>query len=307
MGRRGRRGALVFAAVALAAAAVSASAWAGTGTLNLRYTSTTTNWGDLPGREGQSTYDPCFGSERLVGMGGWAGESTMIAPFESQFKLGKVFFVSLRPENQYAGPPNPDSTHEVLDNLFKQSNSIDLGEATICATSAGTPEYPKETKRAKADERTTVKVDCPNGTAVLSGGGSVSGPFKKQRLVGTIPFDDNLDIDTTPDDGWKAIVDNVGRRDRRAKAYAICGNIASLNYVSSNFEVVEHSRRNYQLACPGGQYVLGGGVTPGVDFGKAKLVASRFRPAASPSVWISEVDNLSNADRVGTVHAICHT
>ena len=66
-------------------------------------------------------------------------------------------------------------------------------------------------------------------------------------------------------------------------------------------------RRNYELDCPGGQYVLGGGVMPGVGFGKAKLVASRFTPGATPSSWITAVDNLSNADRVGTSFAICHT
>jgi hypothetical protein len=304
---RGRAAGLITAALAIACCLYSASASAGTGTLNLRYTSTTTNWTELPGRYSQDTYDPCDGAERLVGLGAWVGESVLPPPYESQFKVGKVFNVSIRPTNESPGAPSPDANHQVADNLFKASNSIDLGEDTICAASAGQPVYPSAKKDSKAGKRTTVKVDCPNGTAVLSGGGSANGPFKSQRLVETAPFDDKIDLDTTPDDGWRAAVDNVSKKDHKAKVFAICGNIASLHYDESSFEVVQHTRRNYQLACPVGEYVLGGGVTPGVGFGKTKLVASRYPPVAGPSSWITEVDNLSNSDRVGTNYVICHT
>jgi hypothetical protein len=304
--RRGRTAGLIAAAVATAGCLLSASAGAGTGTLNLRYTSSTTTWIELPGRDSQDTYQPCFGAESLVGIGAWVGESVLPPPYETQFKVGKVFNVAIRPTNEGPGAPNPDANHQVTDNLFKQDHDIDFGEDTICAASAGQPVYPSAKKDSKAGKRTTVKVDCPNGTAVLSGGGSANGPFKSQRLVETAPFDDKLDLDTTPDDGWRAAVDNVSKKDRKAKVFAICGNIASLHYDESNFEVVQHTRRNYQLACPGGEYVLGGGVTPGVGFGKTTLVASRYEPVAGPSSWITEVDNLSNSDRVGTIYVICH-
>ena len=290
----------------MAACLWSAPAGAGTGALSLSYTGSTTSWTELPGRESQDTYQPCSGAERLVGIGAWVGESALSAPYESQFKLGKVFNVAIRPTDEVPGAPNPDANHQVADQLFKQDHNIDLGEATICATGAGQPEYPSAKKESKAGKRTTVKVDCPNGTAVLSGGGAGNGPFKSQRLVATAPFDDD-DIDTNADDGWRASVDNVSNKDRSAKVFAICGNIASLAYDQSNFEVTDRARRNYQLDCPPGQFVLGGGVTPGIGFGKTKLVASRYEPGAGPSTWITEVDNLSHSDEVGTTYVICHT
>ena len=61
------------------------------------------------------------------------------------------------------------------------------------------------------------------------------------------------------------------------------------------------------MDCQPGQYILGGGVTHDIEFGQARLVASRFPAGFGPAAWITEVDNLSGHRADTRTFAICHT
>src|SRR5215212_3034465 len=304
---RGRRAWILIGVLVTSLTLLTGSASAGTvyGDLQLRYESTGTNWSQLPGREAQSAYDPCFGPERLVGVGAWVAESTLLSPWESTFKLGKAWNASIRPINEATEPPKPDSSHQVADTLFKTPHNMRLTENTICAESTLQPTYPSAKRMSPGRERTTVKAGCTGGTHVLSGGGAGSGPFKSQRLVESAPVDSD-DAGTKPDDGWRVAVDNMTNKRRSAKAYAICADVQGLSYESAPFTEQDHFRVHRQVGCPSGEYVAGGGLRQQVPYGKAKLVASRFLPVTLDA-WIIELDNVSAAQSTGRTFAICHS
>jgi hypothetical protein len=150
-----------------------------------------------------------------------------------------------------------------------------------------------------------VKVACGGNKEVLSGGGHATGPFRSQRLVSSAPFDSG-DPGSKPDDGWRVTVDNLKGERRKAKAYAICGNVPGLSYLSNDFKAKKRSRKHVELDCPVGEYALGGGVTHATRFRKATLVASRAAPFPSFVSWLTEVDNLSRKRSTGRTFAICH-
>ena len=298
---------MVVGALVTSLAVSSGSASAGTvvGDLELTYEQTGTSWSQTPGRASQGAYDPCFGAQRLVGVGAWVGESTLMSPWESAFELGKAWNASIGVIDEATEPPKPDSARQVADTLF-ETPDVTLRENTTCAESVSQPSYPRAKKASPGGERTTVKAACTGGTHVLSGGGAAPGPFKSQRLVESAPFDSN-DAGTKPDDGWRVAVDNMKNKRRSAKAFAICADISGLSYESTEFMDQDFFRVHRQVNCPSSEFVLGGGLRQQVPYGKAKLVASRYLPATFDA-WIIELDNTSStAPSVGRAFAICHS
>jgi hypothetical protein len=299
---------LVAAVLMLAFMALPASAGAGGvtwGQLGLTYTGTTTNWPAFPGRASQTTYDPCEAPGWLAGIGAWVGESVPSVPNYSDFPLGKAFNVSIRPFELVPGAPTPDSTKQIAENRFAADpTNFTMGESTVCTEDAQGLRYPSAVKPSAKRSRTTAKVACPGGRHVLSGGVAASGPFRSQRMVASAPYDSG-DAGDEPDDGWKASVDNLSRKRRKVKAYAICTSSDGLSYVSTDFTAMTKSRSHVEPACAGG-FVVGGGVTHGIPYRKATLVASRV-PIPWPAMkWAIEVDNLSQNDAQGRAFAICH-
>jgi hypothetical protein len=293
-------------AAGLVCAVQAQSAGAGTyyGDLDLRYTATTQNWTELPGRSTQHTYDPCFGSERLAGIGAWVSESVPKIPDHAGFALGKAYNVAIRPFDLIAGAPAPDANEQVADNLFKVNNSLILGEATVCADSLELT-YPDHTNPSPKRSRNTAKVTCSGDRHVISGGGLASGPFRSQRLVMSAPFDSN-DAGKKPDDGWRVAVDNLKRKRRKVVAYAICADVPGISYVIDAFGAKKRARDHVSLNCPADQFALGGGITHDIPYRKATLVASRYAAYPNFDGWFAEVDNLSRKRASGTVFAICH-
>lgn len=304
---RGRGPIATFAAAAALCAGGAPAASAGTvGDLDIDYTATTTNWTEFPGRASQATYQPCSGAASLAGSGAWIGESVLSDPWESQFKLGKAYNVSIHPFELAPGAPTPDSTRQVAETLFKQSHSLSLGESTVCAQSLAGLTYPTAKAKAPARSRKTAEVKCGGGGSVISGGGKVAGQFRGPRLVKSLPFDSG-DANAVPDDGWRIVVDNPSKKGRTITAYAICTTTTGFTYISEQTNAPKRTRYHRQVGCPGGEYAIGGGVTHNIGFGDARLVASRHVPFPQYDGWIAEVDNLSQTKRKATTFTICHT
>jgi hypothetical protein len=299
---------LVAAAFVLVLLALPTSASAGVtfGQLGLTYTGTTTNWPAFPGRHSQTTYEPCEEAGRLASIGAWVSESVPSAPNYSDFAVGKAFNVSIRPFELVPGAPTPDSTKMIAENRFAADpTNFTMGESTVCTEDAQGLRYPSVVKPSAKRARTTAKVACPDDRHVLSGGALASGPFRSQRMVASAPYDSG-DAGNKPDDGWKASVDNLRRKRRKMKVYAICTSSEGLSYVSTPFTAMAAARSHVEPPCAD-EFVIGGGVTHGIAYRKATLVASRVpTPWPTTMKWVIEVDNLSQSAAQGRAFAICH-
>jgi hypothetical protein len=297
--RNGRQAWLVLGFCALALVG-SSTAWARGptyGTLGLAYEQTTTNFTDPPERRDQSSYHPCGGGTPgfLLAGGGWLeGNPT--------FEVGQASFASLYPLDQL-GNARPDGMREVIDNT-SQNGEIQLGESTVCGD-VHNRTYVSNKEASPPRERNAARVSCPAGTHVLGGGGKSSGKFKTQRLVGSSPFDDD-DGNDDPDDGWRIAVDNLRKHTRHITAYATCAPLADLSYESTKTTVPQHVRVAAKTYCPGGEYVIGGGLTQTGPVGKVKLVESRFEEAVAHDGWWGGIDNISHRKVPLKVFTICH-
>jgi hypothetical protein len=297
----------IAATVVCACALAPGTAGAGevSGDLALSYTGTTDSWFMPPSRDDHRTYDPCSGAQRLVGMGGAVRESAPPAPNTSGFALGKAYTTGIEPFDQSPGAPVPDSTQHTADNLFKVDNDLQLVESTTCAESPGELSYPDAEKQSARRGRTSLKVACPGGKHVLSGGGVASGPFRSQRLVSSAPFDSG-DAGSAPDDGWKVVVDNLKRKRRAITANAICSSVGGVSYESGGFRAKKRARKHVEIACPDGEFAISGGVSHRGPYGKATLVASILPVPFDGRGWVVEVDNLTRERTAGRAFAICH-
>jgi hypothetical protein len=300
-----RAGMLMVVVVGCAVIPAGAQAGDTNGDFALSYTGTTEGFPTEPGRNEQSGYDDCSGPQRLIGIGGALIESVPAVPNHAGFALGKAFNVAIEPEDQYPGAPVPDSNHQVADSLFPGDSNVNLSEATICAENAPAISYRDKTHRVKKRSRGRVKVSCPDGKHVVSGGGRASGPFGSGRLATSAPFDSN-DPGTKPDDGWRVTADNLSTKRRRVTSEAICVGGGGFSYESTAFSVNKRSRKHVEVDCPVGEFVMGGGLTHGIGFRRATIVASRF-PAGFTQTWLIEVDNLSRKRAAGRAFAICHS
>jgi hypothetical protein len=287
---------------------VPATAQAGevAGDWALSYTgSTNTSLPSEPGRAEQSTYDVCANAQRLIGIGGSLIESVPVDYTHASFALGKAFHVAIEPEDQYLDDSIFDSTHQVADSLFHFDSNVSPSEGTVCAEQAPDLSYRDKVNQVPKRSRGSVKVSCPNGFHVISGGGRASGPFRAGRLVASAPFDSN-DPGTKPEDGWRAVADNFDGKRRRVTAYAICAKGGGLSYESKEFTARKRARKHVDVDCPPGEYVLGGGLTHKVAPRRAALVASKFTVPFTGESWFVELDNLSRKRAKGRAFAICH-
>ena len=181
-----------IAATVAAAALLPASADAGVvfyGELSLAYEGTTTNFPPAPARGAQSSYRQCgFGDYDGLSLLAGGGEVYDSDPMTTPFDPGQAYIVTLRPRSQIP-PAKPDSWHEVIDNV-SMNDSLSLTERTICGNVKGV-RYVNRSKPSPGKQRSSAKASCPSGTHVLGGGGRPKGPFGKQKLVTSAPFDDD--------------------------------------------------------------------------------------------------------------------
>jgi hypothetical protein len=300
---------IVAGAFALGAMAWPASGQAGStyGDLALSYTGTTTSWTAYPFRDEQSTYDPCDNPAQLLGMGVYVHESVPTQPAPSTFNLGRAYNVAVYPEDQYAGAPAPDSTHQIADTLSPSPNLV-MGEVTVCAADAGSVTYRSRSVVARKRSRTQARVACLPGSQVVSGGVDVAGTrVRGARMVSSAPFDDS-DRLSKPEDGWSATVDNPKGANREMVVHAICSDAGGFRYEREEFSVRKQRRKHVETACPGVTYAVGAGVVHSARFRLASVVATHPGGEAFPyTMTVTEVDNLSRKRSRGEAFAICHS
>ncbi len=293
-------------AALVACALVPASASAGLaryGNLELAYTQTTNSGGPPPPiRNEHSTYSPC-GSSNSAGLSLVSGGARIYDsdPLVTPFELGQAGIVSLFPTGQIP-PPGPDSYGAVFD--ARENASLVRGDVAVCGDVAGRS-FPSNDKRSPAHKRTTVKASCPRGQHVLGGGAGATGPFLSQRIVASAPYD-SKDPGKKPDDGWRAVVDNLSDTKYRATAYAICAPVGGLAYAKDAFRAPKRKRTHAEAECPPGKFVIGGGVSHDGKVRKISLVSTYADDSTDHDHWFVDIDNLARKRAFGKVFAICH-
>ena len=299
-----------FAGIAVATIVVCAlvptSASAGLaryGNLELAYTQTTNSGGPPPPiRNEHSTYTPC-GTSNSLGLLLVSGGARIYDsdPFVTPFELGQAWIVSLFPTGQIL-PPGPDSYGVVFDT--RENTSLVRGDVAVCGDVSGRS-FASDDKRSPAKKRTIVKASCPGSKHVLGGGARASGPFLSQRIVASAPYD-SKDPGKKPDDGWRAVVDNLGDTRYKVTADAICAPVGGLAYAKDAFKAPKRKRTHAESQCPPGKFVIGGGVSHDGKVRKISLVSTYPDDSTDHDHWFADIDNLARKRASGKVFAICH-
>jgi hypothetical protein len=265
------------------------------GDLHLVYEGTTTNMAPAA-RTSESSYHDCnfetpAGTKLLSG-----------GIFFENTKLGDVVTVSSAPFDGSDPDTTPDAWQVVADNATPDTD-ISIGESLVCGNVDGVSYESKN--RSTPTGRTKVKVPCPAGKHVLGGGGLVGGPYLKERLVKTAPFD-SKDAGKTPDDGWQIAIDNLGAR-HSANAFAVCAKLGGLTYKTLTLHVNHDRRGSISVRCPPGDHPVGGGVSQRGAYGHVAIVRSSFVFRVPPHQrWEGTVDNYADSGLFMKVTAICH-
>jgi hypothetical protein len=109
----------------------------------------------------------------------------------------------------------------------------------------------------------SLKVACPSGMGVLSGGmGTVNG-YGGILLTGSYPYD-GPDKDSAPDDGWKVDVTNRGGLE--VEVDALCSK-QKVKYVHEAFKFPRFNDGTGSVACPSGTHIISGGGRAGTLIG----------------------------------------
>jgi hypothetical protein len=109
----------------------------------------------------------------------------------------------------------------------------------------------------------SLKVACPNGTKVLSGGMGTFNGYGGILLTGSYPYDSG-DKGSTPDDGWKIDVTNRGGLE--VAVYGLCAK-QKVKYVDESFKFPRYDDGTGTAACPRGTRIISGGGRAGTLIG----------------------------------------
>jgi hypothetical protein len=139
--------------------------------------------------------------------------------------------------------------------------------------------------------------NCPKGTQTIGGGALNDLDFDTIVIWQTYPIDDR-DRNSKADDGWGVLVKNLDGEHHDGKVFAICGDLAA-RYPTGQFSAGAHKEVNRDVACPGSNVVLSGGIRAGNKIG----MNSTF-PNNSEG-WGSYVDNRSSKSQKWTEYAVC--
>ena len=142
----------------------------------------------------------------------------------------------------------------------------------------------------------TLKLRCPKGTHVISGGGYTTGGSLDDQLAQSAPFD-GRDDDRKPDDGWLASVN--GSPPQKMKTFATCSDRLAVVYKHHPSNLTA-TGSEAAVQCPTGEVAVGGGLT--VDGHPRDAAVAVSGPASDHQSWFSW-GRFGNGD--GVVHAIC--
>ena len=109
----------------------------------------------------------------------------------------------------------------------------------------------------------TVKVACPAGTHVISGGMGTFNGYGGILLTGSYPYDGE-DKDSAPDDGWKADVTNRGGLE--VEVDALCSK-QRWTYAHEDFKFPRFDDGTGTVAGPSGTHDISGGGRAGTLIG----------------------------------------
>ena len=174
-----------------------------------------TNSTPIPPNQPAAPSVSCPGGTRLIGAGGDAATVT-----------AEGILASLRPTDGADGDTKPD------DGLVSYAhNTTGTGRQSVayamCA--AGRMRYPARHTGTPSGKQRTLRVPCPSGTKVVSGGFYLSGANSDIHLNAFIPYDGG-DAGSKPEDGWRTSATNVGAARMQFTAWAFCRNAAKVLY-----------------------------------------------------------------------------
>ena len=170
---------------------------------------------------------------------------------------GQARVVSLQPLDRHRHDPDhvtDDGFRATVDNTG--GKTLHMKTWAICAKRKVAKHLLY--RSAKAGEASNdVSVSCPRGSRVVSGGGSIPGPFGEPALHSSTPLD-TTDADEFPDDNWDYFVEPGPGV---PTAYVVCakGKYANgLHYVTTDANIGP-SFGSLDADCAQGEHVLGGG------------------------------------------------
>jgi hypothetical protein len=214
---------------------------------------------------------------------------------------GQARVVSLQPLDRHRHDPD-----HVTDDGFKATvdntggKTLHMKTWAICAKRKVAKHlvYRSVTPMSGANDAI---VSCPEGSRVVSGGGSIPGSFGEPALHTSAPLD-TTDTDLFPDDEWDYFVEPGSGV---PTAYVVCakGKYATgLHYVTTDADIGP-SFGSLQANCAHGEHILGGG-SGGSDL-PILVFPSDDGPKAGANAWISHAA-VPNSPTPFEVTAICH-
>lgn len=242
--RDGRFGGLIVVGlIAWALPASSALADTNHGTVaGVEYISDTANPAENPGKA--TAEAECEGTDEALG-GGYKGPFTVAENWES----------AITPFDGADDASRPDDGYRIKYFNSTPLDDLDATVWTIC--SAALKSYTEDSARLGGHATKKISVKCPAGQQVTGGGGAVSGGIGKAIVQSTYPFDDG-DVGTTPEDGWRVRVHNLGAGEKMATVTAVCEFTGS-TYVSDSVPVDAGFSVGSPIACGATDVVLSGG------------------------------------------------
>ena len=217
---------------------------------------------------------------------------------------------SLRPEDGDDANGRPDDAVTA----FAHNTSTMAGSTQVWAFCApGKVRYPSRSLKVPRRDTRAVKVPCPRGTRVLSGGAYLDGLNDEVRLNALRPYDDG-DKGKLRDDGWQVKASNVEGGRKQMTAWAFCRKGVKPSYESAAAGLGPDTAAGAGLACPDLESsLLGTGGAIG-GFGAARWITavvpddntSPGEPDAIPDdVLVLHADNNTGTPTTYRPHTIC--
>lgn len=157
----------------------------------------------------------------------------------------------------------------------------------------------------------TLKVPCPDGSAVVGGGAIGAGA--ETWVNASQPFDGS-DADSKPDDGWKGTIFNDAGFPVDVEADAVCtsAGVGALHYRKGRLPDVPAEVTGFPAAnCQADEAVIGGGASisgsPASGFvSNTHPLDQKGDPGSTPEDgWAASTMNVAGGDKDMTAYAIC--
>ena len=240
-----------------------------------------------PGEFGSRSATCPSGTKAIGGGGDIVGKNT-----------ATVISQSFPFDNGDAGK-KPDDGWKVT--MFSRSASDKSLIGYAICSSSGALSYITSSGSIGDGGRTTLYADCPDGTLVTSGGGSLDNADIDQiDIAATKPYDGG-DPGDIPDNGWQTTFDNDTGSAQNAKGFAICAGSGTYVYVSTSTTVASGTQGHLFHDCAPDSNVVGGGVSITATGGPDEFELAASFPSDSLDAdskpddsWTGDASNISS-------------